>query len=309
MNNISVIIPCYNVEKYIGECIDSVLKQTHQAAEIICINDGSTDGTLVVLNTYQSRLPDKIKVVSFKNQGAPASRNAGFRMSTGTFIQFLDADDVLDQQKFEKQLSGFNERVEVVVSDRVQKNENLTETLHTYHFDEIEKNPLETAVKRVITTCNPLYKRHVVEQLGGYGEQLKTAQDWDFHIRLVLAGFRIKYVPGIFFINRKVKGSLSSDWKKVSIQAADILIGLESQLLKSSLMNKEIKQYIAQLFMDSAIFCKQEDAGRYIQKLITWAEGNFSFINNRLKRMAVSGLGIKKVIRLQRLLNADKQIK
>jgi glycosyltransferase involved in cell wall biosynthesis len=306
MNKISVIIPCYNVEKYIGECIDSVLKQTHQHLEIICINDGSTDKTLDVLNRYQSGAADKIKVVSFENQGAPASRNAGFKRSTGEFIQFLDADDVIDPQKFERQLAGFAGQTEVVVSDRVQKNEDLTKTLHTYYFDDIEKNPLETAVKRVITTCNPLYKRHVVEQLKGYDEQLKAAQDWDFHIRLVLAGYRIKYVPGIYFINRKVKGSISSDWKKVSIQAADIIIGLESQLLKSSMLTKEIKQYIAQLFMDSAIFGKKKDAGNYVSQLIKWSEGDFSFINSKLKRLAISGAGIEKVVLLQRMLNVDK---
>jgi glycosyltransferase involved in cell wall biosynthesis len=308
MSKVSVIIPCYNVEKYIDECIHSVLTQTHQDVEIICVNDGSTDNTLSILNKHQSNHPDKIKVLSFNNQGAPASRNRGLGISTGDYIQFLDADDVIHPQKFEKQLAGFKKNTDVVVSDRVQKNEALTKTLHTYYFDEIEKNPLETAIKRVITTCNPLYKKKVVVELGGYNERLKSAQDWEFHIKLVIAGYTIQYIPGIYFINRKVPGSISSDWIKVSIQAAEIITRLKSKLLESRWMNESIRQYIAQLYTDAAVYSSDTaQARRYVYELKEWAGGKYSYMQSPLKRSFVTCLGIATVVRLQRILKKSSQ--
>src|SRR4051812_17123874 len=259
MQKISVIIPCYNVQLYVADCLNSLINQTHKDIEIICVNDGSTDNTGIILEQFKSKYPALISVLFVPNGGAPAARNIGLKNSTGNYIQFLDADDIIAADKFEKQLTGFEKNVDVVVSDRVHKNHDLTRTLNTYYFNEIENNPLETAVKRVITTCNPLYKKEVVTGLKGYDEQLKSAQDWDFHIRLVLADYKIKYVPGIYFTNRQVQGSVSSNWVKVSIQAATVIKQLKAPLLKSPWMNTSIKQYIAQLYMNTAIYCKDKD--------------------------------------------------
>lgn len=91
---ITVIIPCYNVQAYVGECIESVEKQTLKDIEIICINDGSTDNTGMVLERY-SKLFNNIKILTQENRGVSYSRNQGIRKAHGEYVFFLDADDYL----------------------------------------------------------------------------------------------------------------------------------------------------------------------------------------------------------------------
>lgn len=91
---VSVIIPVYNVEQYLEECLDSVVNQGYSNIEIITINDGSTDDSLKILESYQEQY-DKIKVVNKENSGQSDSRNKGIDLATGRYLIFLDSDDYL----------------------------------------------------------------------------------------------------------------------------------------------------------------------------------------------------------------------
>lgn len=91
---ISIIIPCYNVEKYVEECLDSILNQSFKNVEIICVDDGSTDGTLKILKTYEKKHKN-VKVLTQKNKSAGAARNNGLKVATGEFVLFMDSDDFL----------------------------------------------------------------------------------------------------------------------------------------------------------------------------------------------------------------------
>ena len=90
---ISVIIPVYNVEKYLAECLDSVINQTLKEIEILCINDGSTDGSAEILEQYAKK-DERIKVFNQENLGAGSARNVGIKQAQGDFLAFLDSDDV-----------------------------------------------------------------------------------------------------------------------------------------------------------------------------------------------------------------------
>lgn len=92
---ISIIIPVYNSEKYLRECLDSVINQTLKDIEIICINDGSTDKSLSILREYKE-IDNRIKVITQKNQRQGAARNRGLEIAKGEYIQYLDSDDYLD---------------------------------------------------------------------------------------------------------------------------------------------------------------------------------------------------------------------
>lgn len=95
---VSVIIPAYNIEKYIGQCIDSVLSQTLKNIEIICIDDGSTDGTLEVLKKYSEK-DERISVYTQKNGGASYARNFALTKAKGEYYSFIDGDDYLANDK------------------------------------------------------------------------------------------------------------------------------------------------------------------------------------------------------------------
>ena len=93
MPEVSVVIPVYNVEPYLRECLDSVLNQTFKDIEVICVDDGSTDGSVSVLNEYADK-DGRVKVVTAEHKNAGAARNISYGLSKGKYLLFLDADDV-----------------------------------------------------------------------------------------------------------------------------------------------------------------------------------------------------------------------
>ncbi|MCC7554091.1 MAG: glycosyltransferase [Methanobacteriaceae archaeon] len=98
---VSVIIPVYNVEKYLKECLDSVLNQTLENIEILCINDGSTDSSLKILEEYSEK-DERVKIFTKKNEGQGVARTLGIKLSKGEYIGFVDADDFIKKDMFEK---------------------------------------------------------------------------------------------------------------------------------------------------------------------------------------------------------------
>ena len=98
---ITIVIPCYNCEKTVGKCIDSVVKQTYRNLQIIAINDGSTDNTLEVLKARADN-DDRITVINQSNSGVSATRNLGIEEAKGEYISFIDADDYVEKEFIEK---------------------------------------------------------------------------------------------------------------------------------------------------------------------------------------------------------------
>ncbi len=101
MVKVSVIVPVYNVEKYLGECLDSLLGQTLQDIEVVAVNDGSTDSCLQVLNEYAAK-DERIKIINQTNAGVSAARNRGVEQAVGEFVAFVDSDDWVDLDFYEK---------------------------------------------------------------------------------------------------------------------------------------------------------------------------------------------------------------
>lgn len=98
---ISVIVPIYNVEKYLKKCLDTVINQTLKEIEIICVNDGSTDNSRKILEKYAKQDP-RIIIIDKKNGGLSSARNAGMKVAKGEFIGFVDSDDWVEETMFEK---------------------------------------------------------------------------------------------------------------------------------------------------------------------------------------------------------------
>lgn len=100
MAKISVIIPVYNVEQYLKECLESIINQTLKDIEIICVNDGSTDDSLEILNEFIKK-DQRIKLITQKNKGLSAARNAGYNIATSEYIYFIDSDDWIELNTLE----------------------------------------------------------------------------------------------------------------------------------------------------------------------------------------------------------------
>ena len=98
---ISIIVPVYNVEKYLDKCIDSIINQTYKNIEIILIDDGSTDQSSAICDKY-SKLDKSIKVIHKKNGGISDARNEGTKITTGSYLMFIDSDDYIDSNMIEE---------------------------------------------------------------------------------------------------------------------------------------------------------------------------------------------------------------
>lgn len=101
MTKLSIIVPVYNVEKYLPKCLESLIKQTLKDIEIICVNDGSIDNSLAILKEFASK-DSRIKIIDNQHQGVAKTRNTGIEQSTGEYIGFVDSDDYIDIDFFEK---------------------------------------------------------------------------------------------------------------------------------------------------------------------------------------------------------------
>ena len=145
MPKVSVIIPVYNGEKYLKEALDSVINQTLKDIEIICINDGSTDKSLKILQEYGSK-DGRIKIINQNNKGTASARNRGFEIAAGEFIAVHDADDISLPHRLEKELRFLEENpnysltgsaFEIFPHNKnvyLQENPKLLDFFHTYQL-------------------------------------------------------------------------------------------------------------------------------------------------------------------------------
>ena len=131
MHTISVIVPIYNNAKYLPKCLDSLLAQTYRDLEIILVNDGSTDGTFQICEAYRQK-DSRIKVISQPNSGCSAARNRGIEMASGTYISFVDGDDWVEDNYFERLVSVHEETGSDVTITNFVRFEEETSVFHFY---------------------------------------------------------------------------------------------------------------------------------------------------------------------------------
>src|SRR5690606_21099984 len=118
---ISVIIPIYNVEDYLEKCLESLLSQTYSDLEIICVNDGSTDKSALIVEKYKN-LDERIVLIEKENSGAGETRNQGVRFATGEYVWFVDGDDWVDKTACELLVSFCrrNPDADVIIFDAIE---------------------------------------------------------------------------------------------------------------------------------------------------------------------------------------------
>jgi teichuronic acid biosynthesis glycosyltransferase TuaG len=180
---VSVIIPAFNAEAFIAEAVQSVLAQTYSPIEVIVVNDGSTDGTISEL----CRFGHHIRIVSQSNRGLPSARNVGASVSTGEWLAFLDADDVWLPEKLERQLAELPGDGCVTYSDRYNVGERgslpdrQSDVQGMFEGDVFLELLL---VGNVITVSSVVMSKPLFEEMGGFCEDLKAAEDWDLWVRV-----------------------------------------------------------------------------------------------------------------------------
>ena len=166
---VSVIIPVYNVEKYLARCLDSVLGQSFHDIEVLCIDDGSTDSSPEILRRYADR-DARIRIITQENQGVSAARNAGLDAAKGEWIAFVDSDDEVMPDIWETLLTEVRDEDAVCFSaEEIQIKDGKQTTIHSGYFDVKYAGPQKLADNDLfdisMTVWDKLYRRCKVEEI------------------------------------------------------------------------------------------------------------------------------------------------
>ena len=191
---ISVIVPVYNVEEYLEECLESIRKQTYQNIEVILVNDGSTDGSKEICERYCQQDP-RFRLINKENQGLSIARNRGVKESNGEYIMFVDSDDVVKENIVEVLLSYMKADVDLVECNLTQNKEELQKNKPIRVV--FEGNSPESIIKCIafkeVKFCafTKLYRREIVEKVpfleGIIYEDVYTGINYLKYIRKMVA--------------------------------------------------------------------------------------------------------------------------
>lgn len=172
---VSCVIPVFNGDRFLAAAIDSVLGQTRQPVEVIVVDDGSTDGTPRVIAGYGSR----IRSLRQENAGPAAARNAGLGLAQGTFIGFLDADDLWLPDKLARQLEELSQHPEAMICFGGMRN---------FREPEAAAGPVEEWLGKPFSPCTMLVRRSLFDTIGNFDVRLRAAEDTEWFCRVMMAG-------------------------------------------------------------------------------------------------------------------------
>ena len=173
MELISVIVPIYNVEKYMRNCIDSIINQTYKNLEIILVDDGSTDNSGKISDEYKNK-DKRIKVLHKKNGGLSDARNKGLELSTGEYVLFIDSDDYIDRRMIEILYNNMKEtnadisicKFKIIRDNKDFKQEDKIENkIEVYNRDSVFANFFNEKSLETIVAWNKLYKKEIFDDI------------------------------------------------------------------------------------------------------------------------------------------------
>jgi glycosyltransferase involved in cell wall biosynthesis len=189
---VSVIVPVFNRERFLRAALDSVLAQTFTGFEIVAVDDGSTDSSPVILHWYQERFPGKVRVISQKNAGPSVARNAAIMVARGTYISFLDSDDLWPPEKLERQLPLFAQHDDIAFIYTgyclMDESGELLEERRPLPYIEGNIHDKIWANEDNISGGTLMVARERLMQAGLFDAELRGAENLDLRIRLSKLG-------------------------------------------------------------------------------------------------------------------------
>ena len=207
---VSVVVTAHNYAKYLSQCLDSVIKQHFQDWELIVVDDGSTDHTPEILDRYQDQYPEKIKVLTLESVGLAKACNIGIRASQGRYVIRLDADDYFDENILlvESNILDTKPDVHMVYPDYYIISKH-GEILDSYRLTRV--NDEVKLLDRSPLAAGAMYRRECYDAVGGYNEELKYQEDYDFWIRFI-DKFNVYNVSLPLMYYRKHGSSMSNNF-------------------------------------------------------------------------------------------------
>ena len=217
---ISVLVPCYNYERYVGEAIESVLAQDYPNFELIVVDDGSSDGSAEVISrTLQSVTTGnccRTQFIRQENAGVSAALNTALAAAQGVFIATFDADDLMPQGRVSLQVRYLIEHPEVgCLGGRTVRVDHQGEHLPSKEKDRpVERYDFAQALAAALVVGGNIavYRHDVMDEVGGYDPGIRV-QDFQMTLKVAHAGYFVDVLPDVVTYYRKHGSGLSSDYK------------------------------------------------------------------------------------------------
>lgn len=231
---ISVIIPVYNTERYLAACLESVLSQSYRNIEVIIINDGSTDFSLQIAETYQGK-DDRIKIYSYENEGQAEARNHGLSVATGDLISFVDSDDLLLPNSLQilKNIIDNNPKIDISEGEII-KDKGLQE-LNDENNIKIKLFSSHEAIENILyqrellpSPCGKLYKTKLFNDI-----KFKKGiiyEDLDIFYKVYEKAKKISYINTPVYVYRTNDESTLHTWKPQRTDVLDVTENIEKYL-------------------------------------------------------------------------------
>lgn len=203
---VSIIIPAFNYGHFLPDTLRSVLAQSYSLWECIIIDDGSTDNTAEVVSGFSSTDP-RFRYCHQENKGMSAARNVGIKQAAGAFIQFLDADDMLEPKKIELQVTFLQQNLDVdmVYCDVRYFPSNQPQKLYAA-IDGSDKSKVEKicggsnellaslVVDNILVISSPLSRKRLIDSFGFFDESMRTLEDWEYWLRCSEHPLRVHFL-------------------------------------------------------------------------------------------------------------------
>jgi glycosyltransferase involved in cell wall biosynthesis len=307
---VSILIPLYNSEKYLVETIQSAINQTWPNIEIIIVDDGSTDKSYSIAKSFEC---EKVKVYQQTNSGACIARNLAFTKSSGDFIQYLDADDLLGSAKIERQMHLFEQNGDHIICSGTwgrfhQSTEDVQWEQQTINKD--YSSPIDWLVdswigRGMAQTSVWLSPRHLIDKAGLWNDALKINQDGEFFSRVLMQASAIQFCAdakvyyrsgniGSVSQNNKSKAKAESLLLSYQLYKNNVSEHLDNIKLKKALGNNFLN-FIYQYHITFPDLCKEaENEFQQLEVGQMWPVGG-----RRFKQLA-NVIGFKYALRLKK---------
>ncbi len=279
MEKVSIIIPVYNSEKYIGKCLDSILAQTYHNYEIIIVNDGSKDKSQEIIDRYKLKYPDKIISIEQENKGVSVTRNESIYRATGKYLMFIDNDDFIDENYVETYISIAEQgNYDAVIGGYRRPNE-TGKIIRTLRLKESE-----WAKFMIMTPWAKIFNKQYLIDNNILFLKNNIGEDIFFNLKAMLLSKKVKvinYIGYNWFFNTK---SVSNTKQKniQNLQVYELLNSCYDMLKEENLLedNYEILEthftrYIIWLLSFSTKKLSYKIISREYDNLFQWLEERF----------------------------------
>ncbi len=232
---LSVVVPAYNVQRYLWAAVDSALAQTFRDLEVIVVDDGSTDETVNLIQEWCLRNDDpRLRILRQDNRGLSAARNTGIRAARGTFIGFLDGDDIWLPEKAERHMQALQRdpRIGISFSDSEYLAEDGRRT-ERYLQPRKPRPSLHDMIRRnhVGNGSAPIVRRACFEEAGFFREELKSCEDYEMWCRILwMTTYRAELIDAPLTLYRIRNSSLSFNFAKFLTNADAALTALRTAM-------------------------------------------------------------------------------